>query len=321
MKKVENQIRSMAGTHRHVFWKRLKKSWQLHLLLLIPVLYLVLFHYWPMFGAQIAFRNFRISDGIMGSEWVGLKWFKRFLGLYQFKRVFTNTLVLALYSIVVGFPLPILFALFLNIIENKKLQKFTQTISYIPHFISVTVLVSIIQLVCSPISGIYGSIFRLFGGEGYPYDFVSMEGAFRHIYVWSDVWQQIGWNAIIYTAALSAVPHELHEAAMIDGASRWKRVIHVDFPTILPTAGIMLIMRCGSVLSVGFEKAYQLQTSLNLNTSEVIATYVYKAGMGSTSDYSYGAAVGLFNAVINCTTLVLVNWVSKKISENEVSLF
>lgn len=313
--KEKNKQRLNAGMGK------LTRNWQLHLLILIPVIYLLIFHYWPMYGAQIAFRDYRARDGITGSEWVGLKWFQEFITSYKFKSVFGNTLALSFYQIIVGFPLPVIFALMINIIPNERFKKVTQTITYMPHFISIVVIVSIVNLVFSPVNGAYGVLYRLFGGEGYPYDFRGMASSFRHIYVWSEIWQNLGWDTIIYTAALASVSQEHHEAAMLDGASRWKRVLHVDLPSILPTVGIMLILRCGSVMTVGFEKVYLLQSSLNLPTSEVISTYVYKVGMGSSSDFSYASAIGLFNSVINCILLVFVNWLSKRISSKEVGLF
>lgn len=305
----------------HTFWHNFRRDWQLWLLILLPLAYVLIFYYWPMYGAQIAFRNYRPRLGIWDSEWVGLKWFDKFLNNYQFKQVFTNTLYLSLYSIAVGFPLPIIFALVINSMKNERLKKITQTISYIPHFISITVLVAIMNMIFNPVGGLYGTIYRALGGTGYPYDFRSMSGTFRHLYVWSEVWQELGWNTIIYTAALASVSQELHEAAMIDGASRFKRILYVDLPAILPTACIMLILRCGAVMTVGFEKAYLMQSSLNLTTSEVISTYVYKVGMGNSSDFSYGTAVGLFNSVINCVMLVAVNLFCKKATDEEVSLF
>ena len=306
---------------RQQFWKDFRKNWQLHLLLLLPVIYVLIFYYWPMYGVQIAFRDYRPRDGIVGSAWVGLKWFKKFLTNYNFKQVFGNTIILSLYSIAVTFPLPILLALFLNTIENEKFKKFVQTITYVPHFISIVVIVAIINQVFNPINGLYGTIYQLLGGEGYPYDFRGMASAFRHLYVWSEVWQDLGWNTIIYTAALGSVSPEHHEAAKIDGATRWQRIWHVDLPAIMPTACIMLILRFGSVMTVGFEKVYLMQSTLNLPVSEVISTYVYKVGMGSSSDFSYGTAVGLFNSIINCVLLILVNWIVKKMSHEEVSLF
>lgn len=309
------------GTSFRLIPKEYIRDWQLYLLLLVPVVYLLIFCYGPMYGVQIAFRDYSIKGGLTGSEWVGLSHFEKFLNNPMFGRVFKNTLTIALYNIAVGFPLPIVLALLLNTVKNEKFKRFTQTISYIPHFLSVTIMVSVIQMVFSPISGLYGALYRQTGGIGYPYDFLSMPDAFAHVYVWSDVWQQLGWNTIIYMAALSGVSKDQHEAAMIDGASRVQRIFHVDLPAILPTVCTMLILRCGSIISVGFEKAYLLQTNLNLEASEVIETYVYKNGMSGISSFSYGAAVGLFNSVINCTLLVLVNWIVKKLSNNESSLF
>jgi len=297
------------------------RDWQLHLLIIFPVTYLLIFSYWPMYGAQIAFRKYRARDGIWGSEWVGWKWFEKFLTNYNFQNILENTIILSLYSIVVTFTLAVLFALLLNAMRNEKFKKMTQTIAYIPHFISIVVLVAIVNQVFSPINGLYGALFRLFGGEGYPYDFRAMASSFRHLYVWSGVWQNLGWDTIIYVAALSSVSPDHHEAAMIDGATRWQRIVHIDLPAILPTACIMLIMRCGSVMTVGFEKVYLMQSQLNLTTAEVISTYVYKVGMGSSSDFSYASAIGLFNSVVNCIILISVNWITKKMSENEVSLF
>lgn len=302
--------------------KYLKRDWQLYLLLLLPITYIVIFHYVPIYGVQIAFRNYKPRNGIMGSEWVGFKWFEKFLGNYNFKRTLVNTVLLSLYSIVVGFPLPIIFALFLNTLRSERLKKFTQSVTYIPHFISVVVLVGMFNQVFSPINGLYGTFYRLLGGAGgYPPDFRSAADSFRHIYVATGIWQNLGWDAIIYTSALSAVPMELHEAAEIDGASRWSRLLHVDLPSIMPTVSIMLILRFGHVMSIGFEKVYLLQSSLNLTTAEVISTYVYKVGMGSSSDFSFGAAVGLFNSAINCILLILVNLITKRLSRNETSLF
>ncbi|MBQ9392635.1 MAG: sugar ABC transporter permease [Oscillospiraceae bacterium] len=299
---------------------RIARDWQLYLIVLIPLAYLLIFNYGPMYGVQIAFRDYSPRLGIIGSPWVGWKWFIKFLGSVQFKQVFMNTLILSLYSLVVGFPLPIVFALILNALRSERLKNVTQTISYMPHFISTTVMVSITLMVLSPISGIYGNLYRLFGGDGYPTDFRALASSFRHIYVWSGVWKQMGWDSIIYLAALSAVSPDLHEAAKIDGASRFKRIIHVDLPAIMPTIAILFILRCGSIIGVGFEKAYLLQSSVNLSTSEVISTFVYKNGMNSFKNFSYGSAVGLFNSIINLILLLTVNFTTKKMTDDEVAL-
>ena len=196
-----------------------------------------------------------------------------------------------------------------------------QSVAYMPHFISVVVLVSIVNTVFNPVGGVYGSLYKLFGGIGIPSDFRGKASVFRHLYVWSGIWQNLGWNTIIYTAALGGVSPELHEAAQIDGATRLQRIFHVDIPAILPTICIMLILRFGSVMGVGFEKVYLMQNNLNLSVSEVISTHVYKVGMGNASDFSYGAAIGLFNSVINCAFLILVNVITRKLSSDEVGLF
>ena len=302
------------------FRKKFRRDWQLHLLILLPILWLLLFKYQPMYGAQIAFRNYRARAGIWGSEWVGLKWFAKFINTPDFWQIVGNTIILAAYSLFVTFPLPIITALLINVMRNEKFKKFTQTVTYIPHFISVVVLVAILNQVFSPVNGLYGSLYRLFGGEGYPTDIRASASAFRHMYVWSAVWQNLGWNTIIYLASLSSVSNELHEAAQIDGASRWKRVLHVDLPAIIPTLGIMLILRCGHVLSIGFEKVFLMQNNLNLSKSEVISTYVYKHGLQGNADFSFGTAVDLFNSVVNCILLITVNKISKWASHDEVSL-
>lgn len=301
--------------------RKVGRAWQLYLLLAIPVIYLLIFNYGPMYGIQIAFRDYTPVDGITGSEFVGFKWFKQFLGHYTFKQIFMNTVVLSLYSMVAGFPIPIIFALMLNAVRSKKFVRFTQTVSYMPHFISTVILVAIINLVFSPVSGLYGNFYRLLGGDGYPYDFRAAEASFRHLYVWSGIWKSVGWDSIIYMAALSSVSGELHDAAQVDGATRLQRMWHIDIPGIMPTIAILLIMRCGSLIGVGFEKVYLMQTSLNGDVSEVISTYIYKVGMRNFSKFSYGAAVGLFNTAINLSMLLIVNIISRKVTENEVSLF
>ena len=311
----------LKKTRAQLMWLHFLRDWQLHLLILLPIIYIAIFNYGPMYGAQIAFRNYKPKDGIVGSEWVGLKWFEKFLTYHDFKTLMVNTLGISLYQIAVGFPLPVIFALLINTMKAEKFKGFVQNITYMPHFISTVVLVSIMNMVFSPVNGLYGNLFRAFGSDGYPTDLRGVAHTFRHMYVWSGVWQQLGWNTIVYTAALSGVSHELHEAAMLDGASRWKRVIHVDFPTILPTVCIMLIMRFGSIMGVGYEKVYLMQTNLNGTVSEVISTYVYKTGTGNTRDMSYASAVGIFNSVINCALLLLVNWITARLSDGDVGLF
>lgn len=321
-KKAWNATAEVKGPKLgETLWTRFRRDWQLHLLILIPVIYCLIFYYWPMYGAQIAFRDYRARDGITGSDWVGLKWFRKFLTNYNFREVFSNTITLSLYSLIVSFVLSVTLALLLNTVRNEKFKKFTQSVTYIPHFISVVVIVSMISQIFNPASGLYGTLYRLFGGEGYPYDFRGTASSFRHLYVWSDVWQNLGWDAIIYTAALASVSQDQHEAAMIDGANRWQRILHVDLPAILPTACIMLILRCGFLMTVGFEKTYLMQTTINQTTSEIIPTYVFKVAMGNSKDFSYGSAINLFNSIINCALLIFVNWFSKKATDDDVSLF
>lgn len=302
-------------------WKQFKKDWRLWTIIIVPIIYFAIFQYGPMYGIQIAFRDYRPRAGITGSEWVGLKWFVKFLTNPQFGLIFKNTVILSLYTMVVSFPLPIIFALILNALNSKKYKAVAQTVTYLPHFISMVVMVSILKMVLSPISGIYGNAFRLFGGVGYPPDIRGLSSMFRHLYVWSGVWQSLGWNTIIYTSALNAVSTEHHEAAMIDGASRLKRIWYIDLPAIMPTVCTLLILRFGSIIGVGFEKAFMLQSSLNLDVSEVISTYVFKRGLNSFKSYSYGTAVSLFNTGINLVLMFIVNRISKKISEGEVALF
>lgn len=308
---------------RHTPWWRIfRRKWQLHLFMLLPVVSVLIFSYYPMFGVQIAFKNFIASDGIWGSEWVGFTHFRKFFNSFYFSRVVGNTLKISAYTILTDFPLPIIFALVLNTMRGLKVKKWVQTITYMPHFISTVVLVGLLLQVLSPINGLYGNLYRLFTNGMYPADIIGKPSAFIHLYVWSGVWQGLGWSSIIYIAALSGIDPELHEAAQIDGATRLRRMLHIDLPGILPTACILLIMRAGSVMSVGFEKIYLMQNSLNLSQSEVISTYVYKVGMtAGGSNFSYAAAIGLFNSVINCSLLLIVNAVTGKLSANENTLF
>ncbi len=303
------------------FRREFKRDWQLFVMVMIPVIYLLIFSYGAMFGVQVAFRDYRPRAGITGSEWVGLQWFAKFLSSPKFFVVLKNTLILSVYSIAVGFPLPIIFALMLHSLRSEKFKRTIQVVSYIPHFISISVIVALIQMVLSPVSGIYGMVHHALNGGGYPVDFRGSAEAFRHIYVWSGVWQGLGWGTIIYTSALAGVSQELHEAAQIDGASRFKRIIHIDIPSIMPMICIRLILQFSHIISVGFSKTYMLQTDLNVSVSEVISTYVYKNGLNSFKNFSYGTAVDLFNTAINLSLMFVVNGITKKLSQDEVSLF
>lgn len=300
--------------------KQIKNRWQLYLFLLIPIVYIIIFAYWPMVGAQIAFRKFSVKGGIWGSEWIGLKNFTKFVTSYQFGRVITNTLRISIYSIIVGFPLPILFALMLNSLRGSRFKKFATTITYMPHFISVVVLVGLLMQLINPRVGVYSIIYQFLNNGAYPSDIMANPSVFPHLYVWSGVWQDFGWSSIIYTAALANVSMDLHEAAQIDGATRFQRVLHVDVPCILPTATIMLIMRCGKIMTVGYQKVLLMQNDLNISTSELISTYVYKVGLesGAMSNYSYATAIDLFNSVINLILICMVNAFAKKVGEESL---
>lgn len=297
---------------------RLRRSWRMYVFLLLPLVYLLLFKYWPMAGAQIAFRQYTPRMGIWGSKWVGFYQFEKFFQSYQFERVLSNTLSLSLYSLIAGFPLPILVALMLNSIRSKRYQSFIQNVTYMPHFISTVVMVGMLVQVFNPRIGIVSDLYRfLTGNPNFP-DLLASPSAFPHLYVWSGIWQSTGWGTIIYMAALSSVDPELHEAAVIDGASRLQRVRHVDLPALVPTITITLILRCGSLMGIGFDKVYLMQNSLNLRASEVIATYVYKVGLGDAGDFSYATAIGLFNSVVNLIMLSIVNAVSKKLGDTSL---
>ena len=289
----------------------IKRNWILYLFLLPAVVYIAVHDYAPMYGMQIAFRDFKIRDGISGSDWVGLKWFIRFFNQPRFWLILKNTITLSVYNLIVSFPLPIVLALILNNVKNAHYKKFAQTITYMPHFISAVVLVGMMSVMFSVRGGLVNTMLGWIGIE--PIYFMGKAEYFRHMYVWSGVWQGMGWGSIIYMAALAGVDPSLHEAAMIDGANKIQRVWHIDLPTIVPTMSIMLIMSFGKVMSVGYEKVYLLQNDLNLNTSEVISTYVYKMGILNNLQ-SYSTAIGVFNNVINFILVITMNKVVKKIS-------
>jgi putative aldouronate transport system permease protein len=303
----------MSKTPRSLKIKLAKQHWQMYLMLLVPLVWLFIFKYYPMLGAQIAFKRFRASLGIWGSEWVGFANFIRFFRSYQFKRVVSNTLMLSLYQLIAGFPLPVLFALLLNTVVRHRYKKFVQTITYLPYFISIVVLVGILLQVFNPIMGLYGrAVFALTGARGM--DLFGKAQIFPHIYVWSGVWQNMGWNSIIYLAALSSVSPELHEAGKIDGMNRLMRIIYIDFPAILPTITVLLILNFGRIMSVGFEKVFLMQNSLNLARSEVISTYVYKVGLAvGGGDFSFATSIGLFNSVVNLVLITTVNQICRKL--------
>lgn len=295
------------------FAGRLRKSWELYLLVLPAVIYVLIFHYWPMYGAQIAFKTFSAVKGITGSDWSGVNHFVRFFNSYDFGRVLKNTLLISLFQLIFAFPTSIILALLMNEVKNKAFKRSMQTITYIPHFLSTVVLVSMLTSFLSPTAGAVNSIRTQLGLE--VIEFMTDPDWFRPLYVMSGIWQNAGWGSIIYMAAIVGIGQELYEAAIVDGANKIKQLIHITLPGIAPVIIIMLIMEVGRMMSVGFDKTFLMQNQLTLDSSEVISTYVYKTGL-LQGRYDYAAAIGLFNSVINFTLLVTVNKLSRRISGN-----
>ena len=289
---------------------RIRRNRDYYLMLLPALIYVLLFCYAPMYGLQIAFKNYKMSLGVAGSPWIGFRNFTDFFSSYYFWTLIRNTLTLSLYNLAVSFPIPIVIALILNELTGK-FKKFTQTILYAPHFISLVVLVTTLSCMLSPSQGVVNTILEMLGFErNY---FMANPDYFPHLYVWSGVWQGMGWSAIIYLAALSGIDPALYEAADMDGATRLQKIIHINLPALMPIIVIMLIMSVGRIASVGYEKVFLMQNDMNIETAEVISTYVYKRGLVN-SNYSFAAAVDLFNNVINVTLVLIANKVSKKIS-------
>ncbi|MCL2243942.1 MAG: ABC transporter permease subunit [Treponema sp.] len=293
---------------------KIKRCAGLYLLVFPAIILSFCFAYLPMYGVIIAFKDYRNALGILGSPFSDpvFRHFERFFNSFQFSLVIKNTITISFYHMLATVPLPIIMALILNQMKSKVFKKTFQTISYMPHFISTVVMVGIILIMLSPGSGLIGHLFRLFGKTA-P-NLMGMPEAFSSVYVWTDVWQHTGWDSIIYLAALSAIDPALYEAAIVDGANRWQRMWRIDFPMLLPTACILLILRAGNIMNIGFEKIYLMQNPLNRSASEVISTYVYQTGI-INAQYSYSAAVGLFNTVINLALLLTVNFISKKLNE------
>ncbi|MBJ9992382.1 ABC transporter permease [Paenibacillus sp. S28] len=296
-------------------WTRVKRNYELYLFLLPIIIIYLVFKYYPMYGVQIAFKDFSPSRGIWGSEWVGFRHFIEFFDSYNFWTIMVNTLTLSFLSLVFSFPVPIIIAIMLNQMLGKNYKKFIQTVIYAPHFISTVVLVGMLNVFLSPNSGLVNHIITLFGGE--PRLFMADEGWFRPLYILSGIWQETGFSTIIYLAALAGVNPELHEAAIMDGASKWKRVWYVDIPSILPTIVILLILALGNIMGIGFEKAFLMQNDLNYATSNIIPTYVYEMGI-QKAQYSFSTAVGLFNSVINIILIFTVNRIAKRMTETSL---
>ncbi len=302
-------------SHRQPGWKRYLRSivenrW-LYLLILPAVVYLIIFNYMPMYGVQIAFKNYKARLGIEGSPWAEpiYKHFATFFNAYYFKRLLSNTLLLNVFSLLFSFPIPIAVAIIINNIRSEKLKRFTQTAIYVPHFISTVVMAGILYILLSPTNGIINHFITALGGQAIY--FMNEASWFRPIYIISGIWQNAGWNSILYIAALAGVDQELYEAATIDGASKWQKVWYIDLPHIVPTATMMLILNCGSLLSSATEKTLLLQTGGNMATSDIIGTYVYEMGLGS-GQFSYTTAIGLFVNIINFFMVVIANTISSK---------
>lgn len=290
------------------YWEH---NWQLWLMLLPAIVYIFVFCYIPMYGVQLAFREYSFTAGITGGKWVGWKYFIQYFESPMFWPTLKNTFIISLTSIVVGFPAPIILAMIINQLRNKKWKKVVQTTVYIPYFISVVVMVSMINVLFSNDSGVVGNFLKAIHLVAEDTNILGKESAFVPLYVLTGVWQSMGWNSIIYIAALSSVDTQLYDACRIDGANRWQTMIHIDFPAIVPTIIILLIMNMGGILNVGFDKVFLMQNSLNLGVSQVISTYVYNVGVKS-AQFSFGAAVGLFNTVVNFVFLIVTNWISKR---------
>ena len=294
----------------------LKKGiWQLYLLALIPVAFIIIFNYLPIGGILMAFKDFSFRKGIWGSPWVGFKYFKQLVDTPIFLDILKNTLIISLYSIIVGFPFPIILAFAFNEVRNERIKKTIQTIAFAPYFISTVVVVGILMQVFSYRYGVVNEFLKVLGSK--PVDFFGASGFFRPAYVWSGVWQGAGYGSVLYIAALSSIDISLYEAAYLDGANKLQKILYIDLPGIAPTIIITLILTTGGILNVGFEKVFLMQNPVNYGISEVISTFVYKSGI-QQAQFSFATAVGLFNSVVNCIVLLLVNWFSRRVSETSL---
>lgn len=303
----------VAKPKRTPLLRRMRRAWQLYVLLIPPVVFSIIFLYWPMYGLQLAFKNYNIVKGISGSPWVGMQYVSQFFQSHLFWPVIKNTLVLNIYALLALFPLPIILALLLNAVRHARFKKTVQLITYAPYFISTVVLVGIILMLFSPTTGVVNRpIAALFGA---PVDFLS-EGLFRHTYVWSGAWQTLGYSAIIFLAALAGVDPQLHEAARVDGASIVRRIWHIDLPSILPVTVTLLILNMGQMLSVGFEKVLLMQNPNNLSVSQVLDTYSFQIAFQSQiPQYSYATAIALFKSVISLVLILLANWLARRVAK------
>lgn len=292
-------------------WKRILACRELYLMLLLPVIWYILFLYTPMYGIMIAFKDYRAARGIWGSEWIGLEHFKRFFSSFYFGRIVGNTLTINILSLLFGFPFPIFLDLLLGELRNGKFRKVLQNVAYIPHFLSAVIVVSIMQLILNPNTGVYNMIRQWFGLPVTNY-FASV-GAFKPMYIISGIWQNMGWDAILYIAALAGIDTTLYEAASIDGAGRLQKIWHISLPGISSTITIMLLLRCGQIMNIGYEKVLLMQNSLNQASSDVISTYVYRVGI-LEGNFDYSTAISLFNSVCNILLLLLANAIAKRVN-------
>lgn len=308
-------MRNVKKSSRFRLTEELKKNWILYLMILPVLVYFIIFAYVPMTGVILAFKDFKVKLGIFDSPWVGFKYFERFFGSFNFGLLLKNTIGISVYSLLIGFPIPIIFALLLNYLRLKRLRKTLQMVSYAPYFISTVVICGMIAIFMDSNTGVLNRIIVSLGGEAQ--DFLSKPEYFKSIYVWSGVWQSMGYSSIIYISALSGVDQSLHEAAIVDGATKVQRIIHIDLPSIKSTIIMLLILQMGSLMNVGFEKVFLLQNDLNMSASDVINTYVYRVGLVQ-NNYSYSTAVGLFNSVINMTLVVLANQISKRTAKESL---
>ena len=308
----------MQNAHRASrLWRAIAKNWGLYLLIAPSFILLLFFTYFPMYGVQIAFKDYNLMAGITRSPWADpwYKYFQRFFNSYQSELVIKNTLLLGLYSIAAGYPIPILLGLLINQMRPGKFRRVYQTVTYIPHFISTVVLVGMLNIMLSPSSGLIGAIYKLFGAQA-P-NLLASPRLFPSLYVWSDVWQNAGWDAIVYLAALASVDPNLYEAATVDGAGKRQKMLYIDLPMLLPMSCVMLILRAGGIMNVSFEKAYLMQNDLNLSVSEMISTYVYKLGI-INSQYSLSAAVNLVITLVNLALLLLVNQITRHLGDTSI---
>lgn len=319
LKKIHNnRVGSKSERSDFMNYKKgaiLKKNLPLYVLLLPSAVLLFFFAYLPLGGLVMAFQDYSPALGLLKSPFVGFKHFIQFFRSYQFPVTMKNTLILSFYGLAVGFPLPIALAIMCNQMRTKMFKKVFQVITYLPHFISTMVMCGLILIILSPSNGLIANLLGLIGVE-MP-NLMASADAFKHVYVWSDIWQHLGWDSIIYLAALSSIDPTYYEAATVDGASTLQKIKYIDIPMILPTAMVLLVMRAGSILGIGFEKVYLLQNTQNIMSSEIISTYVYKMGLQG-GQYSLSTAIGLFNTVVNITVLLLVNYISKKTTESSL---